>query len=310
MNKGKIFRQLKCFCISLLLLLTIFCATPARAGEGTAEVSFGNVSSKIGREVAVPVTIKNNPGFSTFRFRVSYNATDLELLSVENGTLTQGGTVMYSADTLRQHVTFTWYTVGTEVREDGEIAILRFKVNDTAKGKYPLTVTYLPEDMLNSDYEQVPYTVLDGSIATGSTLSGSIESFGEKGETTTVRLLENGKEISKVESTDGTYSFTYIAPGKYILEVSQASHATRNYEITVTSEDIINDVKIHLMGDIDGDGRVNTIDVNRAYAHASQTAALTDYGLVCADVAGADGVVNGDDVDRIFAHVRRVDPLW
>ena len=62
--------------------------------------------------------------------------------------------------------------------------------------------------------------------------------------------------------------------------------------VTVTAAtDIILDLKIHLIGDITGDGRVNTTDVARANAHAKKTTLLTDYEFECADVNN-DGKIN------------------
>ncbi len=110
-------------------------------------------------------------------------------------------------------------------------------------------------------------------------------------------------------TTDGTYKLTSVAPGTYSLVVSKLNHATRTYEITVTGEDIAQDVKIHLLGDITGDGKLNARDVNRANAHAKKTATLTGYELVCADV-NADGRVNARDVNRMNAHAKKTALLW
>ncbi len=308
MRKNKILRRLQCLCLTLLLMFTMLGATPVYA-TGVTEITFGEVMAKAGDEVEVPVTIKNNPGFSTFRFRIAYNMDDLEFVSVEKGAILTNGTMSSVTDEDEHTLTFTWLSV-TDDAGDGEIALLKFKISDYARGEYPLTVTYLPEDLLNEDWEQIPYTVVNGKISTGSTVSGTVTSFGEATEPVTLRLLENGTEIDKVTSHDGTYSFSSVSPGTYTIEISKLNHATRTYEITVEREDITEALKIHLLGDITGDGRVNTTDVNRAFAHVRKTNYLTGYELVCADVVGTDGKVNTTDVNRIFAHVRKTNLLW
>ena len=308
MKNNKNLRRLQCLCLTLLFMLTMFGATPVHA-TGVTEITFGEVMSKVGDEVIVPVTIKENPGFATFRFRISYDMDDLELISVEKGSVLNNGTMSSVTNSDEKTMTFTWLSV-TNATGDGEIALLKFKISNYACGDYPLTVTYLPEDFLNENWEQIPYTVVNGKISTGSTISGTVTSFGEATEPVTIRLLENGTEIDKVTSTDGIYSFSSVSPGTYTIEVSKLNHAIRTYEITVEREDITEALEIHLKGDINGDGRVNTIDVNLSFAHVRKSNILTGYALACADVVGTDEKVNTMDVNRIFAHVRKINLLW
>ena len=140
-------------------------------------------------------------------------------------------------------------------------------------------------------------------------ISGIITSFGDNSNVT-LRLMEGLNEVKKIDSASGIYEFTGIAKGTYTLEVSKANHVTRTYEIIVADENIVQDVKIHLLGDVNGDGRVNTIDVNRVYAHVRETNPLTGYGLKCANVAGSGSTVNTIDVNRIYAHVKETNLLW
>lgn len=69
------------------------------------------------------------------------------------------------------------------------------------------------------------------------------------------------------------------------------------------------DVKIHLKGDINGDGKVNVIDVGKANAHAKKASSLVNYEFDCADVNN-DGKVNIIDVGKINAHAKKTNPLW
>lgn len=308
MKNNNILRRLQCLCLTLLLMFTMLGATPVYA-TGVTEITFGEVMAKVGDEVEIPVTIENNPGITSFRFRVAYDMDGLELLSVEKGSVLKSGTLSSTTNKEAETMTFHWFAENNVVG-DGEIVLLKFKLSENARGDYPLTVTYLETDIVNEDWEAIPFTVVDGKISTGSTVSGTVTSFGEATEPVTLRMLENGTEIDKVTSTDGTYSFSSVSPGTYTIEVSKLNHATRTYEITVEREDIAEALKIHLKGDIDGNGRVNTTDVNRAFAHVRKTNILTGYELACADVVGTDGKVNTTDVNRIFAHVRKSNLLW
>ena len=81
-------------------------------------------------------------------------------------------------------------------------------------------------------------------------------------------------------------------------------------ELPVTLADVMQNVKIHLKGDIDGNGTVTTMDVIRANSHARGVTLLTDYALKCADVVGTDGTVTTMDVIRINAHAKGTSKLW
>jgi hypothetical protein len=77
----------------------------------------------------------------------------------------------------------------------------------------------------------------------------------------------------------------------------------------VGSTSIIQDVKIHLIGDVTGDGRVNIIDVSKLYAHIRNTAPIPDeYQLQCGNVNG--GSVNIVDVSALYAHIKGTKKLY
>ena len=106
------------------------------------------------------------------------------------------------------------------------------------------------------------------------------------------------------------YSFSGVAVGTYTLTVAKKYHATRNYEVIVAAEgnDGLN-VKIHLMGDITGDGKISTVDAARANSHVKNKSLLNEYQFACADIDG-DGQLTSDEVDSINAHARRAAFLW
>ncbi len=153
----------------------------------------------------------------------------------------------------------------------------------------------------------------------GVIVSGTVKSFATSAEDseaaeTEIELFKAGEEdISYSTSVAGTgvqdYSLEGVSEGTYIIRVSKANHVTREYEIIVASENVMQELVIHLMGDVNGDGRVNTIDTARANAHAKNVTALEGYDCLCADVNG-DGRINMVDVAKINAHAKSVTPLW
>ena len=144
-------------------------------------------------------------------------------------------------------------------------------------------------------------------------VTGTVTSFGEATETVTLQLIPEGlsepayETIIKGNTVD--YYFADVAAGTYTLKVSKSNHVTREYAVVVGNSSVIQDVKIHLKGDINGDGKVNTSDVGKANAHVKKVSTLTGYEFACADVNG-DGKVNTSDVGKMNAHVKKTSLLW
>ena len=161
----------------------------------------------------------------------------------------------------------------------------------------------------------VGYTV---PVASG--VRGQVVSFHD-GSDVTVSLFADGSAqpqytvaVPAGEKSGGKYTAVYdipeVAPGTYTMQVSKKNHVTREYIIDVGTESVTQNVKIHLLGDIDGNGTVTTMDFMRANSHARGVTLLTDYALKCADVVGTDGKVTTMDAMRINAHARGTAKLW
>ena len=129
----------------------------------------------------------------------------------------------------------------------------------------------------------------------------------------TIQLIKSGEPEASYETVVkgkiAEYSIEGVAAGTYTMKVMKNNHVTREYTVTVGSSNVVQDVKIHLKGDINGDGRVNTSDVGKANSHAKGTSTLTGYDFACADVNG-DGRVNTIDVGKINSHAKGTNKLW
>ena len=158
------------------------------------------------------------------------------------------------------------------------------------------------------------------SLAVSSGLRGQAVSFCD-GSDVTVSLFADGSTEPKytvavpggTKDSSGQYTATYdipeVAPGTYTMQVSKKNHVTREYTITVGTDAVTQDVKIHLMGDINGDGKISTSDVLKANFHAKRVTLLTGYEFLCADVNG-DGNITTVDVNKINSHAKKVKFLW
>ncbi len=106
--------------------------------------------------------------------------------------------------------------------------------------------------------------------------------------------------------------FRMVFDGEYTVTVERENYATRKYTVITTEEDnltVSTSFSLNFIGDINGDGKVNTLDVAQANAHAKGVTSLSDYGFSCADANG-DGKVNTLDVARMNAHAKNISTLW
>ena len=113
------------------------------------------------------------------------------------------------------------------------------------------------------------------------TVSGSATSFGSDTDNVIIQLIAEGFSEADyevfVQGNSAAYSIEGVAPGTYTMKVMKQNHVTREYTVTVGSSNVVQDVKIHLFGDINGDGKVNMKDWGAVYAHVNETKLLTGY---------------------------------
>ena len=209
--------------------------------------------------------------------------------------------------------------VGTPVTTDSSG---KYTIPDVSTGTYTLKAKS-SDGSLNGSAE---ITVKADSIpdahvtvAKGVTVSGTIKSYGSASEAVTVTLTKQGETTPTFTDTltgasgsvpySQNYSFPAVPAGDYTLKVMKKGHVTREYAIAVASDPVMQDVKICLLGDVDGNGSVNMVDYIKVRQHAQSVSFLTDYALACADVNG-DGNVNMVDYIKVRQHAQNIALLW
>ena len=155
---------------------------------------------------------------------------------------------------------------------------------------------------------------LRGTGGSLGTLTGTVKSFNSATDPVTVQLFGSGSSAAAYNTTvkgnSASYTISGITPGTYTMKVSKKNHVTREYTVTVTTGTKTQNAQIHLLGDVNGDGRVNAMDYTRLLKHVNETQPLTDaYALKCSDV-NRDTRVNAMDYTRLLKHVNETQPLW
>ena len=158
------------------------------------------------------------------------------------------------------------------------------------------------------------------SLAVSSGIRGQVVSFHDDSDVTVALFAEGSTQpqytttVPAGEKSGGKYTAVYdipeVAAGTYTVQVSKKNHVTREYTVTVTTGTKTQNAEIRLLGDVNGDGRVNALDYTRLLKHANETQPLTDaYALKCSDV-NRDERVNAMDYTRLLKHVNETQPLW
>lgn len=151
----------------------------------------------------------------------------------------------------------------------------------------------------------------------GYTVSGTITSYLKGEGDITVQLIAADETVAYstvVNTYSGTSAFTStfsipeVVDGTYTLRVSKANHVTRDYTVTVNAADFTQDVKIHLLGDVTGDGKINSLDKKKVYNHINGDA-LTGYEFDVANVRSTDTKINSLDKKMIYNHING-ESLW
>ena len=229
-------------------------------------------------------------------------------------------------------VSYTWYATDTGERIQADMTFnagRRYHVNVILQCEEGY---YIADDEELDAYvngEKAYVSAQDGdrttltvgySVPVASGVRGQVVSFHD-GSDVTVALFADGSAqpqytttVPAGEKSGGKYTAVYdipsVAAGTYTVQVSKKNHVTREYTVTVGGDVKTLNTEIWLLGDVNGDGRVNAMDCTRLLMHVNRSKLLTDaYALKCADV-NRDSRVNAMDCTRLLTHVNKTQPLW
>lgn len=223
-------------------------------------------------------------------------AMALSLVVVANATSTVKQSVYLKTEKVENNDNTVTYTFTLDASKCDGVAAMEFIVETTgltyAKEYYPegaeLKRVFQPENFNGGGNKPLgfypdtnKFLAFGGSAAEGRIL---------KGEVKVVALTYN------------------INASNYDLKVTgfKACYDGEQAKLTTTRYNCV--IGDGLKGDVNGDGKVNTMDVSRLYAHVRGTNPLSDEQLANADVNG-DGKINTMDVSRLYAHVRGTNPF-
>ena len=250
----------------------------------------------------------SKPDFTANTDSDYYTVDSIEWMDYTNGT------DMTADDTFVEGNEYWLQLTVVPAEEDGN-KLCEFVANNK-------TVAYLNgvevKNIPNDSWQEVTSSVKKVTIyytfkvgAGGVVVSGSVTSFNDASGDITLQLIPEGLSEPAYETTvkgnTVAYSFADVVAGTYTMKVSKANHVTREYTVVVGDTSILQDVKIHPLGDINGDGKINAMDKKKIYNHINGDL-LTGYEFDVANVK-ADTKINALDKKMIYNHING-ESLW
>jgi len=161
------------FLASVLAFFLLSAQLSAASPTLNAEVK----PSADGKTVTVVFSVQNNPGIAGFRFTTHYENKILKPVNAAMNSKISGGMFVSNLEEATDALNVVWVN-GTNYTGNGELCSATFSVIGTLKnGKYPITVTYDPDDLVIIDSSQNPKTaVFEVKGMTASALAVSTQS--------------------------------------------------------------------------------------------------------------------------------------
>lgn len=159
MKKSKVSKIGRLFLIIICILTSLH--TFVYAEDKAAQISAKEVKTRQGKEVEIPVEIKNNPGIMGFSITLSYPTESLEITKISQGDIIKSGSFNDSVGTGTESdgVKVLWSDTD-EMKEDGTLFIITCKALEQAEDM-KIGITYGQEDTFNEQYEDVAFTCSD-----------------------------------------------------------------------------------------------------------------------------------------------------
>lgn len=126
--------------------------------------------------------------------------------------------------------------------------------------------------------------------------SGTVTSYGNPTDAVTVQVFKSGASEpyaqAAVNTADSSYSILLVETGSYTVKVIKRKHVTREYTVTINN-DLTQDLQIFPVGDVNGNGEVDILDLVRLKCINVRNATKAEG--TSADING-DGLVNAADI--------------
>ena len=123
--------------------------------QGSATINADKINQEINDKQLVSIYIKNNPGIMGFKLHFEYDTKAVEVLSVQQGEVTQKGNLYDNLGNKSGQFDVLWnYT--SEVKTNGSIVVLELKC--LTDKSFEIEVSYSQPDTFDGNFEDVVLT--------------------------------------------------------------------------------------------------------------------------------------------------------
>ena len=158
--------------LAFMLMLSVFSAMPFTTnayGELPAFTVDSVVAEKGQKNVAVNVSVTNNPGIASAALDIHYNESALTLKNFEYNTVALNGasTVPFSSSANPPCLSMVNGTAN--VMGDFTFATLYFDIADTASGSYDISLVYDEDNVYDINEKNIAFQTIEGKITVNGT---------------------------------------------------------------------------------------------------------------------------------------------
>lgn len=186
--------------LALLMMLTVFPASMIASAANAATVTVESVNAVPGSNVEVNINVKNNPGILAANFTVTYDK-GLTLIDSKSGDAFSALS-MTKPENYNSPCKFGWdaLEIADKDIKDGTILTLTFSVDKgvSANSKLNVKLSYQNGNIIDSDLNDIPVTINNGSVTIIDYIPGDINGDGtiDLKDVTLVRRLVTGYGIT------------------------------------------------------------------------------------------------------------------
>lgn len=186
--------------LALLMMLTVFPASMIASAANATTVTVESVNAVPGSNVEVKINVKNNPGILAANFTVTYDK-GLTLIDSKSGDAFSALS-MTKPENYNSPCKFGWdaLEIADEDIKDGTILTLTFSVDKgvSANSKLNVKLSYQNGNIIDSDLNDIPVTINNGSVTIIDYIPGDINGDGtiDLKDVTLVRRLVTGYSVT------------------------------------------------------------------------------------------------------------------
>lgn len=186
--------------LALLMMLTVFPASMIANAANATTVTVESVNAGPGSNVEVNINVKNNPGILAANFTVTYDK-GLTLIDSKSGDAFSALS-MTKPENYNSPCKFGWdaLEIADEDIKDGTILTLTFSVDKgvSANSKLNVKLSYQNGNIIDSDLNDIPVTINNGSVTIIDYIPGDINGDGtiDLKDVTLVRRLVTGYSVT------------------------------------------------------------------------------------------------------------------